>query len=83
MSHGKFPGSPSQSKSWSYKRFLLANFRAGVCEAKTSDQNKDSTIGTKSYLFKVDDLPDEGFPTRPMSGSRGIVLSKNPSRLEA
>ena len=83
MSYGKFPGSPSQSNSWQYKQFLLANFRAGVCEAKTSDQNKASTIRTKNYLFKVDDLPDEGFPTRPMSGSRGIVLSGDPSRLEA
>lgn len=23
--------------------------------------------------FSVEDLPDDGFPTRPMSGSRGIV----------
>ena len=74
--------SPSQSNSESGKRFLLANFRAGVCEANTSDQNKASTIRTTNYLFKVDDLPDEGFPTRPMSGSRGIVLSGNLSRLE-
>ena len=75
MSYGKFPGSPSQSKFWSYKRFLLANFRAGVGEAKTSDQNKAWTIKTKNYLFRVDDLPDEGFPTRPISGSRGILLT--------
>lgn len=25
-----------------------------------------------AYLFKVVDLPDDGLPTRPMSGSRGI-----------
>ena len=26
-----------------------------------------------TYLFNVVDLPELGFPTRPMSGSRGIV----------
>jgi hypothetical protein len=25
------------------------------------------------YLFKVVDLPDDGLPTRPMRGSRGIL----------
>ena len=25
------------------------------------------------YLFRVVDLPDDGLPTRPMSGSRGIL----------
>ena len=29
-----------------------------------------------AYLFKVVDLPDDGFPTRPMSGSRGIATFK-------
>ena len=31
------------------------------------------------YLLRVVDLPDEGFPTRPMRGSRGI--SKPPMRV--
>ena len=26
-----------------------------------------------AHLFRVVDLPDEGLPTRPMRGSRGIV----------
>lgn len=26
-----------------------------------------------THLFRVVDLPDEGLPTRPMSGSRGIA----------
>jgi hypothetical protein len=26
-----------------------------------------------AHLFKVVDLPDEGLPTRPMSGSRGML----------
>ena len=25
------------------------------------------------YLFKVVDLPDEGLPTRPINGSRGMM----------
>jgi len=28
---------------------------------------------TAQYLFSVVDLPDDGLPTNPMSGSRGIA----------
>ena len=30
-------------------------------------------MGSKTYLFKVVDLPDDGLPTKPMRGSRGIT----------
>lgn len=30
------------------------------------------------YLLSVVDLPDEGLPTRPISGSRGIVAFQSP-----
>lgn len=26
-----------------------------------------------AYLFKVVDFPDDGLPTRPINGSRGII----------
>jgi hypothetical protein len=35
-----------------------------------------ATLGDyRLYLFRVVDLPDDGLPTSPMRGSRGIVRS--------
>ena len=57
----------------------LADFGAGVCKTNlnTSGQKKvRRRTESRHYLFRVVDLPDDGFPTRPMSGSRGIVPFK-------
>lgn len=63
----------------------LADFGAGVCKAtfeeKTSGYNFDGDLQS-TYLFKVVDLPDDGLPTRPISGSRGIVRSGTHSVLQ-
>ena len=40
----------------------------------------DIRTESRQYLFRVVDLPDDGFPTRPMSGSRGIVPFKTTLR---
>ena len=33
----------------------------------------------QTYLLRVVDLPDEGFPTKPIRGSLGIALYRLPS----
>jgi hypothetical protein len=39
------------------------------------DRDIDKEGGAEAHLLSVVDLPDEGLPTRPMSGSRGIAVS--------
>lgn len=64
----------------------LADFRAGVCKARCDHERSEDSFGIRirgtearyDYLFRVVDLPDDGFPTRPISGSRGIVPLKKP-----
>lgn len=55
----------------------LADFRAGICEARVgkSSQTKFMKMVLRDeHLFSVVDLPDDGLPTKPMSGSRGMIL---------
>ena len=40
--------------------------------AKARARAKEHSHFRASHLFKVVDLPDDGFPTSPMRGSRGI-----------
>jgi hypothetical protein len=56
---------------------ILADFGAGICKARfgKSGQTKFMKVELRyEHLFSVVDLPDEGFPTKPMSGSRGMIL---------
>ena len=50
----------------------LADFGAGVCEAEFEHEPSEwhLIVGVRlTHLLRVVDLPDDGFPTNPMSGS--------------
>ena len=50
----------------------LADFGAGVCEAEFEHELSEWHLiaGIRlTHLLRVVDLPDDGFPTNPMSGS--------------
>lgn len=59
-------------------RFPRTNFRRGICQAaKRYCLDHHLNLGIRwrgnAHLLSVVDLPDEGLPTRPMRGSRGIL----------
>ncbi len=85
ISYGKFPASPSQSSTLVEDTVFVDLPTLELASVRLSVTTRDQKItwdirmgGYLPYLFKVVDLPDDGFPTRPMSGSRGIVLFKKP-----
>ena len=51
--------------------FELASVRLDLMENEL--ENLLAWELSVAYLFKVVDLPEDGFPTRPIRGSRGIV----------
>jgi hypothetical protein len=52
----------------------LTDFGTCVCQAVEIVSFGAKTFETREcYLLRVVDLPDDGLPTSPMSGSRGIV----------
>jgi len=75
---GKFPGCDSEYRSRTLGRGerWLTYFGGGVGQAVEDLDCRDiSWFGATfdGYLFNVVDLPDDGLPTRPMRGSRGIL----------
>lgn len=56
----------------------LTNFRARIRQAmkRAGELASDRRAVCIAYLFSVVDLPDDGFPTKPMRGSRGIAVQK-------
>ena len=54
---------------------LLTNFGASISQtSRSSDPCGYSDL--EAYLFSVVDLPLDGFPTRPIKGSRGMLSQK-------
>jgi hypothetical protein len=60
---------------WKTTRSLHTNFGSGICQAAGGICLRRRIVegwrgGT--HLLSVVDLPDDGLPTRPIRGSRGI-----------
>ena len=55
----------------------LADFRAGVCEAEFEHELSERYLiaGARlTHLLRVVDLPDDGFPTRPLKYDFGVSV---------
>jgi hypothetical protein len=55
---------------------VRTDFGGSICQAAMVyilESARGRGGGACAHLFRVVDLPDEGLPTRPMSGSRGML----------
>lgn len=70
------PGTREDSCDRDGRGLRLTDFRTCICQAVWSFVSLGGFLVEDliaAHLFSVVDLPDDGFPTKPMRGSRGIV----------